>query len=202
MSAEDLSDAHIFSSESGPSKEKDNNYCQLSDREPLCIIVEPSLSSLSDASSSELLIDTRKKRIYPKFRKKKNYIRIVLPENFDDIPTTSKIHRNVVLPAESPFSSESKDEQQVIDINLQSDNEIDVDDDSDDKSVVMAYLRDRENMHVEGGLLTNKKKATLMSSVPKMETIPESEHDSPLLSAEGSKAETEGKEDIVPDKWQ
>lgn len=148
---------------------------------------------MSEHSSTDLLIDTRKKRIYPKFRRKNNYIRVVLPDNFEDVPTTSKIHRNYVMTPDPPPWSESTEEMQMIDINLQSENSIDVDDSNlDEESVVMAYLRDQDALRTEGALLANKKKSSLMKGVPKMETILESEG-SILLSAEGSRVESGNK---------
>lgn len=90
--------------------------------------------------------------------------------------------------------SDSSDEMQVIDINLQSENEITVDEtELDEESVVVSYLRNRNaHLDLEVAILSTKKKSSLLNNVPKMETIVEGEQFSsfPLISMNKSFVET------------
>lgn len=75
------------------------------------------------------------------------------------------------------YGSESSDELQMMDINLQSENEIPVDDtDNERESIVLAYLKNKDViLDYEGTILSTKKKSSILESVPKMETIIEGE---------------------------
>nr|XP_021198429.1 uncharacterized protein LOC110382234 isoform X1 [Helicoverpa armigera] len=139
------------------------------DRDPMFVIVDS--SCVSNPSSRELLIDSRfhsRDTIL-----KRNFNKSVTPL---DVPSTSRDVRNDYLI--SPMKeTDSSDEMQMVDINLQSDNDILVGDiDSDSDSIVISYLRNKDMfLDLEGTLMSTKKKSSLLESVPRMETILESE---------------------------
>ncbi|XP_034834979.1 NF-kappa-B inhibitor alpha-like [Maniola hyperantus] len=100
----------------------------------------------------------------------KKYKRNVIPE---DIPCTSRDQTNFMLPRED---GESREELEMVDINLQSENEINIDEDNNEteqESIVIAYLRNKGAILDNDGIVTTRKKSSILENVPKMETIPE-----------------------------
>lgn len=74
--------------------------------------------------------------------------------------------------------SDSIDEMQMVDINLQNDNDLKVDAESecDNDSVDMSFIKNKDMiLNMEGTLMSTKKKSCLLESVSKLETIVESE---------------------------
>lgn len=138
------------------------------DKEPMFVLVDSSAIS-SDPSSKELLIRENAEMRDTVLRKYFN--KYVKPAN---LPSTS---RELSIPPHQMRESESKEEVQMVDINLQSENDIPIDDDvNDSESIVIAYLRNKNALlEYEGTLLSCKKKSSLLESVPKMETIVEGE---------------------------
>ncbi|CAK1555688.1 unnamed protein product [Leptosia nina] len=158
--------------EKPPTKDRiQNKEFNVVERDPMFVIVDSSCQS--NPSSREMLINNNKTHLketeLPKYLKK-----YVLPI---DLPSTSKEIRE-------PYNSscnetESREELQVIDINLQSDNELPVkhyESEREDESIVIAYLKNKHRiLGKDGQLLSSKKKSSLLSDLPKLETIPESE---------------------------
>jgi hypothetical protein len=144
-------------------------------KETMFVIVDA--TALSNPSSKELLandsVDDQKMTL------KKYFHDYIKPAG---LPSSSK---EVSIPPNNLKISESKEEVQMMDINLQSENDIPLlDNDSDKDSIVMAYLRNRNTLlELEGTLLSNKKKSSLLQTVPKMETILEGEQFSAFTSA-------------------
>ncbi|XP_030020291.2 uncharacterized protein LOC115440219 isoform X2 [Manduca sexta] len=105
------------------------------DKEPMFIIVDS--SCVSNPSSKEILIDQRPTAGDTILKKyfNKNTIPI-------DVPSTSKGYTNDTLSSKLK-ESESKEELQMMDINLQSDNDIQIDD-TDNESIVISYLRNKD----------------------------------------------------------
>ncbi|KAJ2945703.1 hypothetical protein O0L34_g545 [Tuta absoluta] len=131
-------------------------------------------SDLSNPSSKQLAIERNSNHntdnIFAKFLKE-----FVIP---DDYPTTSKDLTLKTFDQPPVTESVSSDEVMMADINLQSDHEIPIDDFDDNDSIVLAYLRNRHVVHKhEGTLLISQKMASLLDSVPKLETIEEGEQD-------------------------
>lgn len=137
------------------------------DKEPMFVLVDS--SGLSDPSSKELLIRDNSELRDTVLRKYFNkYIKTA------ELPSTS---RELSIPTHHIKESESKEEVQMVDINLQSENDISFDDnENESESIVVSYLRNKNIvLEYEGTLLTSKKKSSLLESVPKMETIVEGE---------------------------
>ncbi|KAJ8715133.1 hypothetical protein PYW08_005114 [Mythimna loreyi] len=148
---------------------KDLGYLA-NDREPMFVIVDS--SCVSNPSSKELLIENRFHTRDPVV--KRHFNKNVKPV---DVPSTSREHGNDLLPP-LLLESDSTDEMQMVDINLQSDNDllISAESECDNDSIVMSYLKNKDTfLDLEGTLMSTKKKASLLDSVPKMETIVESE---------------------------
>uniref|UniRef100_A0A2A4KBB5 Uncharacterized protein n=1 Tax=Heliothis virescens TaxID=7102 RepID=A0A2A4KBB5_HELVI len=115
---------------------KDVDYLG-SDRDPMFVIVDS--SCVSNPSSRELLIDSRFNSRDTILRR--NFNRSIKPL---DVPSTSRDVRNDILPSQMK-ETDSSDEMQMVDINLQSDNDILVGDiDSDSDSIVISYLRNKD----------------------------------------------------------
>ncbi|XP_013189689.2 nuclear factor NF-kappa-B p100 subunit-like [Amyelois transitella] len=141
------------------------------DNEPVFVIVDS--KSLSNPSSKELLVETKRhdKDAILKDKFQKHIKQGVIPF---DTPSTSKDFRFFVKEINC---SESKDELQMADINLQSENEILLEDnDVDNESIVISYLRNRDTVTDKEEIVqSNRKRSSLLRSVPKMETILEGE---------------------------
>lgn len=123
----------------------------------------------SNPSSKEILIN--KKNVMMENSLKIKHKRNVIPVG---IPGTSRDPTNFMLPIDR--DGESREEFEMIDINLQSENEITIDEDNietEPESIVIAYLRNKDDILDNEGLLTTKKKSSILENVPKMETIPE-----------------------------
>nr|XP_053610572.1 uncharacterized protein LOC128675290 isoform X3 [Plodia interpunctella] len=157
------------------------------DNEPVFVLVES--SSLTSPSSQEILVESKRHDKEPIFRgKSQKHLKqgVVIPF---DTPSTSKDHRLDVKSSEI-HSFESKDELQMADINLQSENDIPLDDtEIDNESIVLSYLKNKDAfLDREGIILSAKKKFSLLRSVPKMETILEGEQFSsfPLSKSEST----------------
>lgn len=135
------------------------------DKEPIFVLIDS--SGLSNPSSKELLIDEDDKdSVLRKF-----FDTYIKPT---DRPSTSN---EWSIPTSRLKESESREEVQMIDINLQSENDIVLDaNDNENESIVLAYLRNKRSLYeFEGTILSNKKKSSLVASVPKLETILEGE---------------------------
>ncbi|CAG4952338.1 unnamed protein product [Colias eurytheme] len=141
------------------------------ERDQMFVIVDS--SCISNPSSRELLINS-----IPHSREvamPKHYNRNVLPIG---IPSTSK--DIIIEPFHSAFVDiDSRDELQMIEINLQSEScelPIKIEDEEDNDSIVIAYLKNRDKFVERDGLIVStKKKSSLLDDVPKMETILEDE---------------------------
>lgn len=143
-----------------------------SDREPMFVIVDS--SRVSNPRSRELLID--------RYHKKDQILKTQFNKNSMpvDMPSTSRDHRNdFIVAAPLLMESESTDEMQMIDINLQCENELLIgcsDSECDNDSIVLSYLKNKNAfLNLEGTLMSTKKKSSLLEHVPKLETIVESE---------------------------
>lgn len=124
----------------------------------------------SNPSSREILV---KKNVVTENSLKIKHKRNVIPV---DIPGTSRDPTYFMLPIDR--DGESREEFEMIDINLQSENEIAIDEDNvatEPESIVIAYLRNKDDiLDNDGiGMLTTRKKSSILENVPKMETIPE-----------------------------
>lgn len=125
-------------------------------------------SCISNPSSQELLIENKRVTVL------KKHINVnVIPIG---IPSTSRDIRETIVQTQLQ-ESESADELQMIEINLQSENEIPTEnDETDDESIVISYLQNKDlRTDIEGTLISTKKKSSLLEDVPKMETILEGE---------------------------
>ncbi|XP_050348179.1 uncharacterized protein LOC126772043 [Nymphalis io] len=123
-------------------------------------------SCVSNPSSTEILIN--KINVLNEVTLKKNQKNNVIPI---DTPCTSK-DQSDILPTQL-HNCESREELQMVEINLQSDNEIpiaDNDAENEPESIVIAYLRNRETLRDNDEIFTTRKKS-LFENVPKMETI-------------------------------
>lgn len=136
----------------------------------MLVIVDSNYESLP--SSMEMLID---KKANPVDKIVKTYFnKNVIPHDF---PSTSTDVITTEYVAPKLTESDSGDEMLMIDINLQSENEIPVEEkENEDKSIVLSYLKNKDTLSdVDGTLMSTKKKSSLLESVPKMETIKEGE---------------------------
>lgn len=146
----------------------DSNY-NGNDRESMFVIIDS--SCVSNPSSKEILIENRINTnntiIIKHFNKSTKYV---------DVPSTSRDLRSDLLNQQLK-DGDSTDELLMMDINLQSDNELSVgDSDGDSDSIVLSYLRNKDAfLEMEGTIMSTKKKSSLLESVPKMETIIETE---------------------------
>lgn len=125
----------------------------------------------SNPSSREILV---KKNVVTENSLKIKHKRNVIPV---DTPGTSRDPTYFMLPIDR--DGESREEFEMIDINLQSENEIAIDEENvatESESIVIAYLRNKDDIldNNDGiGMLTTRKKSSILENVPKMETIPE-----------------------------
>lgn len=142
-------------------------------REPMLVIVES--PGVSNPSSTEIVVDGKQNHNAP-INKYYNY---VLPEYLDG-PSTSRRQSHLLSDSNSVIST---NELQMIDINLQSENEIDLEaTDVEKESIVLSYLRNRSVIdNVEGASINGGKKPSILNSVPKMETIVEGEGENPVV---------------------
>ncbi|KAJ8712394.1 hypothetical protein PYW07_005236 [Mythimna separata] len=138
---------------------KDLGYLA-NDREPMFVIVDSSCDS--NPSSKELLVESRFHTRDPDV--KRHFNKNVKPV---DVPSTSRDHGNDLLPP-LLMESDSTDEMQMFDINLQSDDDLlsSADSDCDSDSVVMSYLKNKDSfLDLEGTLMSTKKKASLLDKL-------------------------------------
>lgn len=157
---------YILSSEDDIGLQCTSRDFEMRDREPMFVIVDS--SCVSDPSSRELIIETKNVRTPVKKINK-----IVQPI---DMPSTSTDMTTINIIEPLLKESESTDELLMIEINLQSENEIPVEIDSDNDSIVMSYLRNKTlPLSLEGTLVNSKKISSILEDVPKMETILEGE---------------------------
>lgn len=123
-------------------------------------------SGINNNNSQELVVN---KMHDNKDRNLRKYFAVSVIQP-DDMPSTSK-DRNEMSHPQLKVSI-SQDEVQMIDINLQSEIEIPCDDDNDSDSIVISYLKNKDIfLHMDGTILSTKKKPSLLKNVPKMETI-------------------------------
>lgn len=135
---------------------------EFNDKEPMFVIVDS--SCVSNPSSQELLIENKEGTVLKKF--KKNVFSIGIPS------TSRNIRDNIIQPQLQ--DSESAEELQMIEINLQSENQIPMEnDETDNESIVISYLQNKD-LHLDTPI-TMKKKSSILEDVPKMETILEGE---------------------------
>ncbi|XP_047535781.1 uncharacterized protein LOC125070125 [Vanessa atalanta] len=151
-------------------------------KDPIFVIVDS--SCVSNPSSTEILIN--KINVLKEVTHKKNFKNNVIPI---DIPCTSK-DQSDILPIQL-HNCESREELQMVDINLQSDNEIpiaDNDTENEPESIVIAYLRNKDTLRENDEIFTTRKKSSLLENVPKMETILEGEQFSSFSDSPTSKS--------------
>lgn len=136
------------------------------DKESLFVIVDS--SCISRPSSREILVedkedtDTDRKRV---------------DLNTTEVASTSK-DNGVQVPLRPKNSCDYTDELEIVDINLQSDNELLVEgnDELENESIVITYLRNKGAFSdIENTMQSVKKKYSLLQNVPRMETILEGE---------------------------
>lgn len=139
------------------------------DREQMFVIVDASCDS--DPSSRELLVTEKKNVKTESSTGKKNFNKHVIPS---DLPSTSHNITSDIFLAAPNVESDSREEM-LMDINLQSDNEIKVTDKAMDlHSLVVSYLKNKETtLESDGTLMSSMKKSSLLESLPKLETIVE-----------------------------
>ncbi|CAF4810985.1 unnamed protein product [Pieris macdunnoughi] len=148
---------------------------EIVEKEPIFVIVDSSCES--NPSSREILINNNKgctkETDVPTYLRKH-----VFPI---DLPSTSKEIREGSRSMSN--EAESKEELQVMDINLQSDSELPVQNfDNEDQSIVVTYLKNKDKVNRRDGvLLSSKKRSSLLNDVPKLETIPESDQVSTVI---------------------
>ncbi|XP_047525544.1 uncharacterized protein LOC125063247 isoform X2 [Pieris napi] len=157
------------------SSNKNRVEFEIVEKEPIFVIVDSSCES--NPSSREILINNNKgctkETDLPTYLKK-----YVFPI---DLPSTSKDIREESRSMSN--EAESKEELQVMDINLQSDSELPVQNfDNEDQSIVVTYLKNKDKVNRRDGvLLSSKKRSSLRNDVPKLETIPESDQVSTVI---------------------
>ncbi|CAH2229962.1 jg14034 [Pararge aegeria aegeria] len=135
------------------------------DRELMFVIVDSNCES--NPSSKEILIN--KKNVIVENTLKTTHKRNVIPVA---MPCSSSDETNFILPQDG----ESREELEMIDINLQSENEIIIDQGSNEtetESIVISYIRNKDAILDHKGLSTTRKKSAILENIPKMETIPE-----------------------------
>lgn len=130
-------------------------------------------SCVSNPSSTEILVNKINVSKEVTIKKKNN---VIPPE----IPGASKDQLDLPIQIRN---CESREEQ-MVDINLESDNEIPVDNSntqSEPESIVIAYLRNKDTLIDNDVIFVTRKKSPLLGNVPKMETILEGEQFSSFL---------------------
>ncbi|XP_045520612.1 uncharacterized protein LOC123711822 isoform X2 [Pieris brassicae] len=149
---------------------------EIVEKEPIFVIVDSSCES--NPSSREILINNNKgctkETDVPTYLK--NHVFPI------DLPSTSKEIREDSRSLSN--EAESKEELQVMDINLQSDSELPVQNfnDNEDQSIVVTYLKNKDKVNRRDGvLLSSKKRSSLLNDVLKLETIPESDQVSSVI---------------------
>ncbi|KAJ0174579.1 hypothetical protein K1T71_009687 [Dendrolimus kikuchii] len=114
---------------------KKYNTSANNEKEQMFVIVDS--SGVNNLSSKELLINKNKNATE---RISRNYIAVNIIQP-DDMPSTSKDRNEMSLPQ---LKESDSDEHQMIDINLQSENEIPCDYDNDNDSIVISYLKNKD----------------------------------------------------------
>lgn len=164
----------VLSSENKPSacsSKRNQKEFHVFEKDEIFVIVDSSCES--NPSSREILISNSKgypsDNDIPKYLKK-HVFPIDLPSTSKEIRHTSHSMCN---------EAECSEELQLIDINLQNDNDLYVNnfsDDDEDQSLLIAYLKNKDKVDLRDGVLvSSKKKSSLLNDMPKLETIPESE---------------------------
>lgn len=131
--------------------------------EPIYVIVDSSCGS--DPSSKEILVENK----HSKYKDTKKYFwNNTAPIG---VPSTSTELRHEALPP--PNQTESVDELPMMTINLQNENDVELlDSELDNESIVISYLQHKDEiLEMDGMLMSTKKRASLLESVTKMETI-------------------------------
>lgn len=127
-------------------------------------------SCVSDPSSRELLVTEKKNVKAESSTGNKYFNKHVIPR---DLPSTSHNMTNDNFLASPRVESEIREEM-LLDINLQSENEIKVTDKTDLHSLVVSYLKNKETLsEPDGTLMSSKKKSSLLESFHRLETIVE-----------------------------
>lgn len=152
------------------------------------VIVDASCDS--DPSSRELLV-TEKKNV--KAESSTGINKHVIPR---DLPSTShNIANDNFLP--SPRVESDSREEMLLDINLQSENEINITDKSDLHSLIVSYLKNKEALSESDTLMSSKKKSSLLDSIHRLETIVEGQQ---FSTNKGPTIQSESQIDINPPK--
>lgn len=132
------------------------------------VIVDASCDS--DPSSRELLVTEKKNVKAESSTGNKYFNKHVIPR---DLPSTSQNMTSDDFLA-SPHVESDNREEMLLDINLQSENEIKVTDKTDLDSLVVSYLKNKETLsESDGTLMSSKKKSSLLESLHRLETIVE-----------------------------
>lgn len=138
------------------------------DREQMFVIVDASCES--DPSSRELLVTEKKNVKAESSTGNKYFNKHVIPR---DLPSTSHDMANDTFLPPPRVVSDSREEM-LLDINLQSENEIKVNDKTDLHSLVVSYLKNKEALsESDGTMMSSKKKSSLLESLHRLETIVE-----------------------------
>lgn len=132
------------------------------------VIVDASCDS--DPSSRELLVTEKKNVKAESSTGNKYFNKHVIPR---DLPSTSHNMTSDNFLASPHVPSDSREEM-LLDINLQSENEIKVTDKTDLQSLVVSYLKNKDTLpESDGTLMSSKKKSSLLESLHRLETIVE-----------------------------
>lgn len=110
-----------------------------------------------------------------------------------DLPSTSHNMANDIFLSTRRMESDSREEI-LLDINLQSENEINVTNKTDFNSLVVTYLKNKEALsESDGTLMSSKKKPSLLESLHRLETIVEGQQ---FSANRGPTIKTESQIDI------
>lgn len=132
------------------------------------VIVDASCDS--DPSSRELLVTEKKNVKAESSTGNKYFNKHVIPR---DLPSTSHNITSDNFMTSPRVESDTKEEM-LLDINLQSENEIKVTENTDLHSLVVSYLKNKEAFsEPDGTLVSSKKKSSLLESLHRLETIVE-----------------------------
>lgn len=158
--------SYIISSEDDIELQCTSNDFAISrvEREPLFIIVDSICINNSNMKEMSIEIRPNSSKCTVKKELRRNISSI-------DMPSTSEYYDNgntTIQLNESNFMDE-------VEVNPQKENIIPLNEDNENESIVISYLKNRDTLSIEGTAVSNKKRTSLLENVPKMETILEGE---------------------------